>query len=150
MVVGNPPFGDNIKDHDEDQLGANNFSNFVLAEGKRQVASEHIIIEKSINLLQNGGRLGLILPDGVFNNQGEQSYCPQLRNFLIKNGKILSIVSLPDYAFRKSGAQNKTSILFFQKYTTREKSLFEQTLNESLASKTEELAIIDALTAVRY
>ena len=150
VVVGNPPFGDNIKDHDEDQLGANNFSNFVLAEGKRQVASEHIIIEKSINLLQNGGRLGLILPDGVFNNQGEQSYCPQLRNFLIKNGKILSIVSLPDYAFRKSGAQNKTSILFFQKYTTREKSLFEQTLNESLASKTEELAIIDALTAVRY
>ena len=150
VIVGNPPFGDNIKDKDEDQLGANTFSNFILANGKSQVASEHIIIERSINLLQEGGRLGLILPDGVFNNQGEQSFCPQLRTFLIKNGKILSIISLPDYAFRKSGAQNKTSILFFQKYTNRERILFEQTYAKSRERKSEDLAIVDALKAVEY
>lgn len=151
VVVGNPPFGDNIKDKDEDQLGVNSFSNFVLADGKRQVASEHIIIEKSVNLLQCGGRLGFILPDGVFNNQGDQSNCPQVRKFLVENGKILSIVSLPDYAFRKSGAQNKTSILFYQKYTSREKKLFDQAYSKSLERFDDEgIAIEDAIKAVNY
>lgn len=151
IVVGNPPFGDNIKKGDEDQLGDNDFSSFELAKGKRQVASEHIIIEKAVNLLKEGGKLGFILPDGVFNNQGEQSGCPQVRNYLVKSGKILSIISLPDYAFRKSGAQNKTSILVFQKYTHSEKSLFDQTYEESFSTNNnEELSIIAAIERVNY
>jgi type I restriction enzyme M protein len=34
-------------------------------------------------------------------------------------------VSLPDHAFRKSGAQNKTSILFFRKFTAAEQRMFD-------------------------
>lgn len=128
-IVGNPPFGTDIKFGDEEQLGANKLSNFTLARGLRTIDSEQLIIERCIDFLEPGGKFGLILPDGLFNNQGERSNCPRTRAFLAMNGKILSIISLPDHAFRKSGAQNKTSILLFQKFSKSEKRLVDRNLS---------------------
>jgi type I restriction enzyme M protein len=125
-VVGNPPFGDEVSEGDTDLLGNNALENFEIANGRSGVDSEQIIIERCISFLEPGGKMGLILPDGIFNNQGEISNCPQLRRLLMKRGKIEAIVSLPDHAFRKSGAQNKTSILFFKKYTTQEAAKFSR------------------------
>lgn len=151
VVVGNPPFGDTIKEGDEDQLGKSSLEDFEVSIGRIQIPSEHIIVEKSIKMLKDDGLLGLILPDGVFNNQGEQSNCPQLRNYLIKHGRILAVVSLPDYAFRKSGAQNKTSILFFKKFNYDQRTSFENIYNaQSAAGASEDQAIIAALTANPY
>lgn len=150
-VVGNPPFGDTISQGDEDQLGKNSLDNFDIAKGRKQVPSEHIILEKSINMLKKNGVLGMILPDGLFNNQGEQSNCPQIRNYLIKHGKILAVVSLPDYAFRRSGAQNKTSILFYQKYSYAEQIAFDNVYNAEIADeKSEDEAIASALKQNSY
>ena len=70
--------------------------------------SEFLIIERSLQFLRPGGRFGMVVPDGVLNNAGENSLCPSLRRFLLKNAKLIAVVSLPDHAFRKSGAQNKT------------------------------------------
>src|SRR6185312_5733948 len=124
-IVGNPPFGTDIKAGDDEQLGTSNFTDFQLTTGFNKVESEHLILERCVNLLEGGGRLGLIVPDGTLNNQGLQSNCPQVRSFLARAGRIFAIVSLPDHAFRKSGAQNKTSILFFQKFTREEKRRFD-------------------------
>ncbi|MEN6440117.1 MAG: N-6 DNA methylase [Syntrophobacter sp.] len=143
-VVGNPPFGDEVEEGDEDLLGTNRLENFVVASGRGKVPSEHVIIERAIDLLEPGGRFGLVVPDGLLNNQGEQSNCPRVRAFLAKNGHIEAIVSLPDFAFRKSGAQNKTSILFFRRFTLQEKLAFDQSLEnvkEELAQANEEDAI---------
>lgn len=151
VVVGNPPFGDTIKEGDEDQLGKSSLEDFEVSAGRSQIPSEHIIVEKSIKMLKDDGLLGLVLPDGVFNNQGEQSNCPQLRNYLVKHGRILAVVSLPDYAFRKSGAQNKTSILFFKKFNYDQRTAFENTYNTQIASgASEEQAIIVALRENPY
>lgn len=125
-VVGNPPFGDKVKANDEDHLGSNQLANFRIANGRTQIDSEQVIVERCIQVLEPGGRFGLILPDGLFNNQGNQSNCPQTRWMLASRGKIEAIVSLPDHAFRKSGAQNKTSILFFQKFTATEQRAFDR------------------------
>jgi type I restriction enzyme M protein len=124
IVVGNPPFGDEVKDGDEDKLGQNTLSNFDVASGRTKVDSEHVVLERAIQMLEPGGKLGLVVPDGLLNNQGAQSNCPQVRSFIAKNGRILAVVSLPDYAFRKSGAQNKTSIIFFEKFTREEAAEF--------------------------
>lgn len=62
----------------------------------------------------------MVLPDGVLNNSGPQSNCPALREWLFKSGRILSVISLPDFAFRRSGATNKTSILIFEKFSDLE------------------------------
>ena len=151
VVVGNPPFGDTIASGDEDQLGKNTLGSFQIARGRVQVPSEHIILEKSICMLKEDGVLGMVLPDGVFNNQGDQSNCPQLRDYLIKNGKILAIVSLPDYAFRNSGAQNKTSILFYKKFNYYERNKFERIYNPCISNgMSEEDAITEALKDNSY
>ena len=126
IIVGNPPFGDEVRENDEDHLGTNRLDAFDIAKDRTHVDSEQVIIERCIQLLEPGGRFGLVLPDGVLNNQGYGSNCPQTRMLLARRGKIIAIVSLPDHAFRKSGAQNKTSILFFQKFTAQEQRAFDR------------------------
>jgi type I restriction enzyme M protein len=131
-VIGNPPFGDEVSTGDEDLLGTNQLENFAVAAGRDKIASEHVVVERAIDLLEPNGRFGLVLPDGLFNNQGDLSNCPQVRSFLAKHGHIEAIVSLPDFAFRKSGAQNKTSILFFRRFTRQEKLAFDRILEDTM------------------
>jgi len=130
IVVGNPPFGDEVQEGDEDKLGQNRLANFHVAAGRAKVDSEHVVLERAIEMLEPGGKLGMVLPDGLLNNQGVQSNCPQVRSFLARNGKILAVVSLPDYAFRKSGAQNKTSILFYEKFTREDAESFSDLMEQ--------------------
>ena len=129
-LVGNPPFGDDIKEDDEDTLGDNTLENFEVAGERQKVPSEQVILERSVDFLEPGGRLGLIVPDGLLNNQGEQSNCPQTRRWLAQKGFIDAIISLPDHAFRHSGAQNKTSILLFRKFTVQEERKFLERFEE--------------------
>ena len=108
-------------------------------------------MERSIDMLEDGGKLALVLPDGLFNNQGEQSNCPRVRRFLAKNGVFEAIISLPDYAFRKSGAQNKTSILFYRKFTSLERIQFQNVYGATLVdTESENEAILEGLCTLNY
>lgn len=128
MVVGNPPFGDSIEEGDRDRLGDNSLDNFNLSR-KNKLKTEIAVIEKSVKFLKPGGTLSFVVPDGLLNNYSEQSNCPQLRRYLLREGKITAVTSLPDHAFTKAGAQNKTSILFFKKYTEQERRAFHSSLD---------------------
>ena len=141
-IVGNPPFGDEVREGDADHLGSNTLSRFEVAEGRSAVVSEHVILERSVRFLEEGGKLGLVVPDGLLNNQGEKSNCPRMREFLARNGYIEAIVSLPDYAFRKSGATNKTSILFFRKFTAEERRAWTEALEAAQEQNAEPAAAI--------
>ena len=132
-IVGNPPFGDTVAAGDADHLGANLLGAFEIARGRQAVPSEHAILERSIKLLAPGGRLGFILPDGLLNNQGEGSNCPQARALLAECGFIEAVISLPDHAFHTSGAQNKTSVLIFRKFVAAEADQFKRVRNDALA-----------------
>jgi type I restriction enzyme M protein len=134
-VVGNPPFGDEVVAGDEDSLGSNHLDEFAVARKRDSVPSEHVIVERAIDMLQPNGCLGLVLPDGLLNNQGELSNCPRMRAFLASMGQVTAIISLPDFAFRKSGAQNKTSLLFFRKFSAEERLAFRQMLKDARASR---------------
>jgi type I restriction enzyme M protein len=148
ILVGNPPFGTDIKEGETDQLGENSLANFTISEGRQKIDSEQVILERSIELLEPGGRLGLVLPDGLLNNQGEISNCPATRRLMARSGFIEAIVSLPDYAFRKSGAQNKTSILFFRKFTEAQRRTFERAFTRATRTeKPESEATIEAILA---
>ncbi len=146
-IVGNPPFGDEVKENDEDHLGSNALSNFRIAAGRVRIASEQVIVERCIQFLEPGGRFGLVLPDGVLNNQGDLSNCPQTRCLLARSGFVEAIVSLPDHAFRKSGAQNKTSILFFRKFTNTEQRNFDRAYNRAFDDLVPEAERVAADTA---
>lgn len=136
LVVGNPPFGDDVEEGDRDHLGGNRLSNFELPASSK-IDSEHVVTERSIKWLVPGsGRIGFVVPDGMLNNSGESSRCPAFRRWLFLNCQVLAIVSLADYAFRKSGAQNKTSILFARRYSEDEKSEMHSALVEALGDQT--------------
>ena len=128
LVIGNPPFGDKIKQGDRDKLGNSRLSEFGLGDSE-QVDSEIVTVVRAVQFLAPGGKLGMVVPDGILNNTGEQRRSPWLRRYLLTRGRILAVVSLPDHAFRKSGAQNKTSILFWQRFTEVEAATFQSTLD---------------------
>ena len=158
LVVGNPPFGDAVEEGDSDHLGTNSLNNFELPAGDK-ISSEIVILERSINWLTPGnGRLGMVVPDGLLNNPGESTRCPAFRRFLFRKTQVLAIISLPDHAFRKSGAQNKTSLLFARRFSAAEENRLDRSIRrhkEQLGrslneSEAERLAIGQALTEHDY
>jgi len=79
--------------------------------------TEVIFLDRCLNLLKPGGRMGIVLPEGVMNNGGMQ----KIREYVQGRAKILNITSIPKDVFISSGATIKPSILFLQKLTDKEK-----------------------------
>ena len=84
--------------------------------GKMSGLTEVLFIERCLNLLKPGGRMGIVLPEGVLNNTNLQ----KIRDFVESKAKIMLIVSIPQDVFMASGATVKPSLLFFRKFTTDE------------------------------
>ena len=84
--------------------------------GKMSGLTEVLFIERCLNLLKPGGRMGIVLPEGVLNNTNLQ----KIRDFVESKAKIMLIVSIPQDVFIASGATVKPSLLFFRKFTTDE------------------------------
>ena len=84
--------------------------------GKLSGLTEVLFIERCLNLLKPGGRMGIVLPEGVLNNSNLQ----KVREFVEGKAKILLITSIPQDVFMASGATVKPSIIFFKKFTPDE------------------------------
>lgn len=89
--------------------------------------TEVLFIERCLNLLKPGGRMGIVLPEGVLNNTNLQ----KARDFVEGKAKILLIVSIPQDVFIASGATVKPSLLFFKKFTEEETATYSQILNQA-------------------
>lgn len=84
--------------------------------GKMSTLTEVLFIERCLNLLKPGGRMGIVLPEGVLNNSNLQ----KIRDFVESKAKIVLITSIPQDVFIASGATVKPSLLFFKKFTEEE------------------------------
>ena len=69
-----------------------------------------LFIERDLELLADYGKMGIVLPDGVFGNET----FGYIRHWLSERGRILAIVDIPVETFQPHTA-TKTSVLFFQK-----------------------------------
>lgn len=95
---------------------------FELPKGETsKMKTEILFIERCLSLLKPGGRLGIVLPESVFNNPS-LSY---VREFCENRAFIRAVVSLPQDTFLSSGASVKASLLFLQKFTVEEQTDFE-------------------------
>ncbi len=118
-IFTNPPFGAKIPIDDKEILRKyklahvwKNISNTWKMQNKllgRQ-PPQILFIERCVQLLKNGGKLGIILPDGIFGNPSDR----YIWEYLDQNGQILGIVSLDQNSFQPY-TSNKTSILFYEK-----------------------------------
>ncbi len=84
--------------------------------GSMSTLTEVLFIERCLNLLKPGGRMGIVLPEGVLNNTNLQ----KIREFVESKAKIILITSIPQDVFIASGATVKPSLLFFKKFTEEE------------------------------
>lgn len=75
--------------------------------------TEMLFIERCLNLLKPGGRLGIVLPEGILNNPS----LDWLRRWTEGKARLLAVVSLPPETFISSKASVKASLLFLQRFS---------------------------------
>lgn len=117
--------------------------------GKFSGLTEVLFIERCLNLLKPGGRMSIVLPEGVLNNTNLQ----KVRDFVESKAKILLIVSIPQDVFMAAGATVKPSLLFFKKFTENEAEeynrIYIQASHEVEVKYDEEMTDINAKLAKR-
>ena len=78
----------------------------------RNNVERHILfIERTLDMLRPGGRMAIVLPQGVLNNTNME----YVREFLFGRARILAVVGLHGNTF-KPHTGTKTSVLFLQKW----------------------------------
>ncbi len=87
-----------------------------------KIKTEVLFLERCLDLLTPGGQLGIVLPEGIFNNPS----LAYVREFCEDRAHIRAVVSLPQETFYSSGATVKASLLFMQKFTGKHKAEFDE------------------------
>ena len=105
VVISNPPFSVDLDTQTQREVK----NTFLFGDKKN---SENLFIERYYQLLKEGGRLSVVLPESVFDTT-ENKY---IRLFLFKYFNIKAVVSLPQITFEPF-TSTKTSLLFAQKKT---------------------------------
>jgi type I restriction enzyme M protein len=114
MIFTNPPFGAKVKVEKEiaDKYFLSKYSD----------APEVLFIEACYNLLKPGGKMAIVLPDGILGNPNTLP----VREWILENFKILASVDLAVEAFLPQvGVQ--ASLLFLQKKTDNDKNIARET-----------------------
>jgi type I restriction enzyme M protein len=146
VILTNPPFGQNVdknqliseadkftdnemkekyrveygKAYDEalkqidDHIGDTLLSLYDL--GSTSTLTEVLFMERCLRLLKKGGRMGMVLPEGVLNNKNLQS----VREYFEGRAKLILICSVPQDVFIAAGATVKPSIVFMKRFTSDE------------------------------
>ncbi|MCL2149158.1 MAG: N-6 DNA methylase [Methanomassiliicoccaceae archaeon] len=112
VVMTNPPFGSTLTKESSQYLGK-----FDLFQSGRKTALEVLGLERSVQFLRDGGRLGIVLPDSVLVNRSNQ----HVRDWIMDNTKVRGIIGLPSETFAPFGANIKTSVLLCTKSRRRER-----------------------------
>lgn len=106
LCITNPPFG-------SFETNSSTLSLYELSRGKNSVDRVILAVERCLRLLKPGGRLGIVVIDGLLNN----SSFGYIRDYIREHSLIEGIVSLNEETFEGYGARAKTSILFLKKKT---------------------------------
>ncbi|MCD9501970.1 N-6 DNA methylase [Photobacterium phosphoreum] len=127
IVLTNPPFGADIPVTEEHILEQYELANKwqktetggfrITGERKTSVAPEVLFIERCIKWVKPGGRIGIVLPDGILGNPGDE----YIRAWIMKNCWVLASVNLPVEAFIVEANVNiQTTLLFLKRKTQAE------------------------------
>lgn len=101
VIVANPPFGASVKDGTE--------KNFPSEMRTKETALLFLIL--FVHMLKDGGRAGVVLPDGVLFGEGAAT---KIKEKLLKECNVHTIVRLPQGVFNPYAGVN-TNLVFFEK-----------------------------------
>jgi len=133
VLLANPPFGTDIKIEDKDVLShyrdgvAQSWSRDretgQVAASSRDIpamAPEQLFIQRAVQWVREGGRIGIVLPNGILSNPGPTDEA--IRRWILENCWVLASVELPVETFVAEANVNiLTTLLFLKKKTEQEK-----------------------------
>jgi len=127
VLLTNPPFAGEIKD-------SGILRQYFFGKKKSKLVNKierHILfIERVLDMIRPGGRLAIVLPQGVLNNTNME----YVREYLFDKARILGVVGLAVNTF-KPHTGTKTSILFLQKWNKNEKPLNDYPIFMAVSKK---------------
>lgn len=106
MIFTNPPFGSKV------EVASTIADNYEL---KAYSAPEVLFIEQCYNFLKPGGKMGIVLPDGILGNPNTEP----VRKWILQHFKLLASIDLPVETFLPQ-VSVQASLLFLQKKTALE------------------------------
>lgn len=109
LLLTNPPFAGEIRD-------TGILRQYFLTRDKKghlknKVERHLLFVERALEFLRPGGRMAIVLPQGVLNNTNME----YIREWLLEKARILAVVGLHVNTF-KPHTGTKTSLLFLQKW----------------------------------
>ena len=114
ILLSNPPFAGEI--HETSLLRGYELAKNDKGKLRNKMERHILFIERSLDLIRPGGRMAIVLPQGVLNNTNME----YVRDYLLEKARILAVVGLHINTF-KPHTGTKTSILFLQKWSENEK-----------------------------
>lgn len=119
VLLTNPPFGSKIPVVGEEKLKQFEFGykwkhkktgEWEKGNLKEQEVPQILFIERCLQLLKDGGRMAIVLPDGIYGNN-QLGY---IRNWLLERVRIVAIIDVPVETFMPH-TPTKTTIMVLQK-----------------------------------
>lgn len=102
--------------------------------GKMSGLTEVLFMERCLRLLKKGGRMGMVLPEGVLNT----SNLAKVREYFEGRAKIILVCSIPQDVFIAAGATVKPSLVFFKRFTEEEEKQYAKCVKQAQDEKHKE------------
>ncbi|MDP1876956.1 MAG: N-6 DNA methylase [Actinomycetota bacterium] len=115
VILTNPPFGARIM-AEEVRQGRNTAPFLSSTVDRGVIDSELLFLERNLEFLREGGRMLIVLPDGVVSARGMAA---KLRRHLQDEVRLRALVELPATTFAQAGTRTKTVVLYLQKGKAR-------------------------------
>ncbi len=113
LILTNPPFGAKFEQIYVDRVCGSNTPFF---SGRHRaissVDSELLFVDRNLRLLKDGGRMLIVVPDGVVSSKGLSA---MLRQYLTRTATLCGVIELPAVTFAQAGTRTKTAILYLKK-----------------------------------
>ena len=120
VLLTNPPFGSKIPVRGEEKLKQFDLGHkwkqdkktgeWEKGKLKDKEAPQILFIERCLQLLKDGGRMAIVLPDGIYGNN-QLGY---IRKWLLERARITAIIDVPTETFMPN-TPTKTTIMIMQK-----------------------------------
>lgn len=150
VIVTNPPFGSKIPIKDPHILGQYDLAHIWRKDKndrtrwtktnklQNSVPPEQLFVERCIQLLKPGGRLGIVLPDSILGSPG----LGYIRHWLIRNTQTIASIDLHLDTFQpRNGTQ--TSVLILRKKTLEQ--IHEEERTGRMADYPIFMAVVDRI-----
>jgi type I restriction enzyme M protein len=120
VLLTNPPFGSKIPVRGDEKLKQfelghkwkfdKKIGEWEKGKLKDKEAPQILFIERCLQLLEDKGRMAIVLPDGIYGNN-QLGY---IRKYLLKKARLVAVIDVPLETFMPN-TSTKTSILVLQK-----------------------------------